>query len=96
MMSVSRAKFLLCYDMSGITKFLARSDVRADLGVGTHSWEQCNRVVEIFLLSDCIKEFIKDAVSTVLSQDRRVLVYSSKEDFICNYLGGQEWVNATK
>ena len=60
----------LCYDMSGITKFLARSDVRADLGVGTHSWEQCNRVVEIFLLSDWIKEF-KDAVSTVLSQDRR-------------------------
>ena len=65
------------------------------LGVGTHSWEQCNRVVEIFLLSDWIKEF-KDAVSTVLSQDRRVLVYSGKEDFICNYRGGQEWVNATK
>ena len=65
------------------------------LGVGTHSWEQCNRVVEIFLLPDWIKEF-KDAVSTVLSQDRRVLVYSGKEDFICNYLGGQEWVNATK
>ena len=85
----------LCYDMSGITKFLARSDVRADLGVGTHSWEQCNRVVEIFLLSDWIKEF-KDAVSTVLGQGRRVLVYSGKEDFICNYLGGQEWVNATK
>ena len=56
--------------MSGITKFLARSDVRADLGVGTHSWEQCNRVVEIFLLSDWIKEF-KDAVSTVqLRQER--------------------------
>ena len=65
------------------------------LGVGTHSWEQCNRVVEIFLLPDWIKEF-KDAVSTVLSQDRRVLVYSGKEDFICNYRGGQEWVNATK
>ena len=71
--------------MSGITKFLAHSDVRADLGVGTHSWEQCNRVVEIFLLSDWIKEF-KDAVSTILSQDKRVLVYSGKEKFICNYL----------
>ena len=23
-------------------------------------------------------------------------MYSGKEDFICNYLGGQEWVNATK
>ena len=63
------------------------------LGVGTHSWEQCNRVVEIFLLPDWIKEF-KDVVSTVLSQDRRVLVYScGKENFICNYLAieGQEW-----
>ena len=35
----------LCYNMSGMTKFLSHSDVRADLGVGNHSWEQCNRDV---------------------------------------------------
>ena len=85
----------LCYDMSGITKFLKRSDVRADLGVGNHSWEQCNRLVEVFLLADWVREF-KDAVSVVLGSDRRVMVYSGKEDYICNYLGGLEWTNATQ
>lgn len=54
--------------------------------VGNHSWEQCNRLVELALV----------AVSTVLSTGRRVMVYSGKEDYICNYLGGLEWANATK
>ena len=78
----------LCYDMSGITKFLSHSDVRTDLGVGNHSWEQCNCLV-VFLLADWVREF-KDAVSVVLGSDRRVMVYSGKEDYICNYLGGLE------
>jgi carboxypeptidase C (cathepsin A) len=25
-----------------------------------------------------------------------VVVYSGKDDFICNYLGGKEWVESTK
>ena len=85
----------LCYDMSGMTKFLSRSDVRADLGVGNHSWEQCNRLVEVFLLTNWMREF-KDAVLVVLDSDRRVMVYSGKEDYICNYLEGLEWTNATQ
>ena len=85
----------LCYDFDPLTKFLSRSDVRADLGVGNHSWTQCNRVVEIFLLGDWIKEF-QNAVSKVLHNGRRVLVYSGKEDYICNYFGGLEWTNTTK
>ena len=24
------------------------------------------------------------------------MVYSGKEDYICNYVGGMEWTNATK
>ena len=52
--------------MSGITNFLRR---RSDVRAAG------------FLLSDWIKEF-KDAVSTVLGQDKRVLVYSGKEDFL--------------
>ena len=89
----------LCYDMSGITKFLARSDVRADLGVRALTWSiqvptAGNSVIEWWRYSCSLigsSEF-KDAVSTILGQGRRVSVYSGKEDFICNYLGGQEWV----
>ena len=36
------------------------------------------------------------ATAKVLDSGRRVLVYSGKEDYICNYLGGMEWTNATK
>lgn len=36
------------------------------------------------------------ATAKVLDSGRRVLVYSGKEDYICNYLGGIEWTNATK
>lgn len=85
----------LCYDFSGVTKFLNRQDVREDLKVGNHSWEQCNRLVELALIDDWVHEF-KDAVSVVLGGGRRVMVYSGKEDYICNYLGGLEWANATK
>ena len=84
----------LCYDTSGMTKFLSHSDVMGDLGLGNHSWEQCNHLVEMFLLTDWVGEF-KDAVSVVLSSGRRVMVYSGKEDYVCNYLRGLEWTNAT-
>ena len=38
----------------------------------------------------------QNATATVLDYKRRVVVYSGKEDFICNYLGGKEWTNSTK
>ena len=85
----------LCYDFDAMTKFINRQDVRADLNVGDHDWEQCNRMVELFLIGDWIHQF-QSAVSTVLETRLRVLVYSGKEDFICNYLGGLEWTNTTK
>ena len=36
------------------------------------------------------------AVGKVLDSGRRVMVYSGKEDYICNYVGGAEWTNATR
>jgi len=32
-------------------------------------------------------------IPLLLKNNIRVLVYSGTEDWICNYLGGQEWVN---
>ena len=84
----------LCYDFSAVDTFLNRQDIQADLGV-SRKWEECTRIVEMFLIDDWIHEF-QDAVSTVLNSKRRVLVYSGNKDYICNYLGGLEWTTSTK
>ena len=47
------------------------------------------------LVGDWVKDF-QNATATVLDLKTRVVVYSGKEDFICNYIGGEEWVNSTK
>lgn len=81
----------LCYDFSQVDRFLARSDIRAELGIPEHvKWEECNMLVHLLLLGDWIDSFQKD-VEVVLAHRRRALVYSGDQDFICNYLGGQAW-----
>jgi carboxypeptidase C (cathepsin A) len=81
----------LCYDFSQVDKFLARDDIRAELGIPKNiRWEECNMLVHALLLGDWIDSFQQD-VAVVLARHRRVLVYSGNEDYICNYIGGQEW-----
>ncbi len=46
------------------------------------------------MLADWVKDF-KGATGMVLDQGRKVVVYSGKEDYICNYLGGVGWTNVT-
>ncbi len=84
----------LCYDFDPVTKLLNDKDVQADLGVN-RNWEQCTKIVELFLIHDWIQQFQSD-VASILEGNRRVLVYSGKEDYICNYLGGLAWANTTK
>jgi carboxypeptidase C (cathepsin A) len=84
----------LCYSFDAVTHFLNNPSIRAELGVGNHTWTQCNRAVEIALIGDWIHAF-QDAVKGVLTSGRRVLVYSGKDDFVCNYMGGLEWTRAT-
>ena len=47
------------------------------------------------LLGDWVRDFAS-AVGVVLGHGRRVVVYSGREDFICNYFGGAAWTNATQ
>ena len=51
--------------------------------------------MELRLIDDWVKSF-QGATATVLGHGRRVLVYSGKEDFICNYVGGLDWANGTQ
>jgi carboxypeptidase C (cathepsin A) len=84
----------LCYNMDNITNFLNKPEVMEDLGV-KRKWEACRKIEELLLIGDWVHSF-QSAAGTVLGHGRRVVVYSGKDDFICNYLGGKEWVESTK
>ena len=51
--------------------------------------------VYLQLLSDWVHHFSTTA-AMVLDQGRKVFVYSGKNDYVCNYIGGAEWTNATQ
>eukprot|EP01130_Rhizamoeba_saxonica_P005466 TRINITY_DN2187_c0_g1_i2.p1 TRINITY_DN2187_c0_g1~~TRINITY_DN2187_c0_g1_i2.p1 ORF type:complete len:389 (-),score=96.79 TRINITY_DN2187_c0_g1_i2:625-1791(-) len=86
----------LCYDFGKGDKFLNQESVKKALGAKTDiTWESCNMVVHLEMIGDWIGNFALD-VPTLLSNDIDVLVYSGTEDWICNYLGGQAWVNNLK
>lgn len=84
----------LCYDMTNLTHFLNRRDVQEDLGVD-RTWKTCSSIVEEMLIGDWVHDF-QNATATVMDKGRRAMVYSGKEDYICNYLGGMEWTNSTQ
>ena len=81
----------LCYNFSSIDNFLNDPKVQAALGVN-RSWEECNTGVHLALLGDWMKDFAPD-VALTLAKQVPVLVYSGKDDFICNYEGGWTWTN---
>jgi carboxypeptidase C (cathepsin A) len=83
----------LCYDFGNMDKFLAREDVRQELGVGNRSWSSCNMVVYTFMLGDLATNMQK-SISTILSKNTKVLVYSGDKDYICNWRGGEAWTHS--
>jgi len=84
----------LCYDFSLADKFLAQPDVLKSLAVSSKaSWQDCNQAVHLLFLGDWIGNFAID-IPYILAAKLPVLIYSGTNDFICNYLGGQRWVNA--
>jgi cathepsin A (carboxypeptidase C) len=82
----------LCYDFERVDKFLAREDVRHEIGVGNTAYEDCNMIVHQFLLGDWWFDFTKE-VKEVLEHKIPVMVYSGDLDFICNWRGGEAWVH---
>jgi len=49
-------------------------------------------VVHTEMLGDWMGNFALD-IPLLLQNNVSVLIYSGTEDWICNYLGGQNWVN---
>jgi len=83
----------LCYDFSSGETFLNQDAVKKALGANSDIyWEACNMVVHSEMLGDWMGNFADD-IPLLLQNNVSVLVYSGTEDWICNYLGGQRWVN---
>ena len=47
------------------------------------------------MLGDWVHQFAS-ATGSVLDAGRRVVVYNGKDDYICNYIGGEGWTNVTQ
>jgi carboxypeptidase C (cathepsin A) len=85
----------LCYDFTNLDNFLAQPAVLKALGVSSSaSWTDCNMEVHTLLLGDWVSNLADDVPLLLAQANYSVLVYSGTEDFICNYIGGQEWTNA--
>jgi cathepsin A (carboxypeptidase C) len=82
----------LCYNFDKLDKFIARKDVREELGVFNRSWSSCNMIVHTFMLGDWIKN-MQSATVNLLENKIKVLVYSGDKDFICNWRGGEAWTH---
>jgi len=86
----------LCYDFSSVVTFLNSNQVRNTLGVGNRTWTSCNSEVYSSLLGDWMRNLEVDIPFLLAEPDYRVLIYSGKEDFICNWYGGLDWVRRMK
>lgn len=88
----------LCYDFSGVAKFLARADVKTALGVpANRHWSDCNRAVALsFELSGDWMQSFQTKIQDQLAAGIRVLIYAGDQDYICNWLGNRAWTNELK
>ena len=80
----------LCYNFTSLDRLMRQEDVQQALGVHKRPWKECDSKVKQFLARDLILD-CKPFVSSLLDNGINVLVYSGKEDFICNYYGGRDW-----
>merc|ERR1739848_724702 len=82
----------LCYDMSNDVKFLNDKTVQKQLGVNM-KFESCNLVVNKAFTLDFMKNYHM-FIPPMLSGGIDVLIYAGDQDFICNWLGNEKWVQA--
>lgn len=79
--------------MEPITKFLQSEPLLQYLEIpSASSWTTCNNAIYQHLQGDWPQSLVDDVVFLLSQPNYRVLVYSGKEDFICNYYGGYDWV----
>jgi cathepsin A (carboxypeptidase C) len=84
----------LCYDdLENVDKYLNQDFVKKALGADIEEYSGCNFDVNRNFLThgDWMKPYYK-AVVDILEKDLPVLIYAGDKDFICNWLGNENWV----
>lgn len=56
-------------------------------------WEACSTSVYFDMLGDWMKNF-DPPIPAMLQAGVRVMIYAGVEDFICNWVGNQRWVDS--
>jgi cathepsin A (carboxypeptidase C) len=79
----------LCYNFSGMNKWLNQADVQAALGVNKQ-WQDCNMLVNKMFMTDFMRSF-HTYIPDLLASDVQVLIYAGDVDYICNWLGNKMW-----
>ena len=86
----------LCYDMSAQTAFINSPEVMNELE-SDKIWQVCDDAVggRLALLDGNNDASVK--LTDILNDGNiRVLIYSGDKDYICNWMGGQAWVDLLK
>jgi serine carboxypeptidase-like clade 4 len=81
----------LCYDFTNQEDYMNLPDTLKALGVNK-TWESCSTLAGLPLTIDRIRPYSED-LPPVMDAGVRVLVYSGMWDLICDYIGGESWVN---
>ncbi|GAW07315.1 serine carboxypeptidase [Lentinula edodes] len=88
----------LCYPVTvSISNFLSQPPIRAQLGVDTHpeipvNFSACNpNVGAAFDGTQDILHSSRDYVTALLEREVRVLIYVGSYDWICNWVGNEQW-----
>jgi len=82
----------LCYDMSNDVSYLNDKDVQRQLGVDM-PFQSCNFVVNKAFSLDFMKNYHM-LIPPMLAAGIDVLIYAGDQDFVCNWLGNEKWVQA--
>jgi len=82
----------LCYDFSAADSFLTDPTMMENLGVRKgQKWEECNMEVHSALMGDWMAN-LEAVIPGMLASGVKVMVYAGDKDFICNWVGNQQWV----
>jgi len=83
----------LCYNFNPLQTLMNLPAVQTALGTTGHSWQTCVSNVYGYLEGDWARNLAVN-IPPVLAAHVRVLIYSGKLDWICNYWGGGNWTAA--
>jgi len=83
----------LCYDFSNQTTYMNMPQTQKALGIAPTTWESCSSRAGLPLTVDRLKAYDVD-LPPVMNAGVRVLIYSGMYDLICEYMGGEAWLEA--